>query len=466
MRNFNPILNTDSYKCSHWTQMPPGSEIQHSHIMSRGGTYDKTVFFGLQMMLKQYLSVPITQEDIDEAEVFLSQHGEPFNRSGWQRLLEKHNGVYPLRIRAVKEGTLVPIRNVLVTVENTDPEFYWMTSYWETAILRAVWYPTTVATISHSIKLVIKGYLEETGDVAGLPFKLHDFGARGVSSFESAGIGGAAHLVNFMGSDTISGVIALQRYYNATAMPAFSIPASEHSTITSWGRENEEEAYANMLAQFGKPGAMFACVSDSYDILEACSIWAGMKDKIVDSGAVLIVRPDSGHPETVVLEVVQRLGEGFGYTVNDKGYKVLNNVRVIQGDGINEQSIRGILMNLKFGGWSADNVAFGMGGALLQQMNRDTQQFAMKCSALRVNGEWIDVYKDPVGDAGKKSMAGRLTLVRDYKGTGANFKTIRVEDLRGYEDTSDWREVMETVWEDGVLIRDQSLDEIRALASV
>lgn len=465
MRNYNPILNTDSYKPSHWLQMPAGSEFQHSYIESRGGVYDKTIFFGLQMFLKQYLSIGVTQEDIEDAEAFLSAHGEPFNRAGWQRLVDKLDGVYPLRIRAVKEGTLVPIRNALVTVENTDPEFAWMTSYWETAILRAVWYPTTVATISHSIKQVIKGYLEETGDPAGIDFKLHDFGARGVSSFESASIGGAAHLVNFMGSDTISGIIALQRYYNATSMPAFSIPASEHSTITSWGRENEKAAYENMLKQFGKKDAMFACVSDSYDILEACSMWASMRDKIVDSGAMIVVRPDSGHPETVVLEVVQRLAEGFGTTTNAKGYKVLNNIRVIQGDGINEQSIRGILMNLKFAGYSADNVAFGMGGALLQQMNRDTQQFAMKCSAIRINGKWVDVYKDPVGDKGKASKRGRLTLVRDYGGTGQNFKTIRVEDLKGYEDTSGWREVLETVWEDGELLRDQSIDEIRKIAN-
>lgn len=467
MRNYNPILNTDSYKPSHWLQMPAGSEKQFSYIESRGGTYDKTLFFGLQMFLKQYLSVPVTQADIEDAENFLSQHGEPFNRAGWQKLVDQRGGVYPLRIRAVKEGTLVPIRNVLVTAENTDPgEFPWMTSYWETGLLRGVWYPTTVATISYSIRQVIKGYLEETGDPAGIDFKLHDFGARGVSSFESASIGGAAHLATgFMGSDTISGIIALQRYYNATSMPAFSIPASEHSTITSWGRENEKAAYENMLKQFGKPNAMFACVSDSYDILEACSIWASMKDKIVDSGAMVVVRPDSGHPETVVLEVVQRLAEGFGTTTNAKGYKVLNNIRVIQGDGINEQSIRGILMNLKFAGYSADNVAFGMGGALLQQMNRDTQQFAMKCSAIRINGEWVDVYKDPVGDKGKTSKRGRLTLVRDYDGTGPNFKTIRIEDLKGYESTSGWREVLETVWEDGVLLRDQSIDEIRKIAN-
>ena len=461
----NLILNTDSYKFSHWVQMPAGTTGQFSYIESRGGAYDATVFFGLQMFLKEYLSKPVTLEDIAEAKEFTQAHGEPFNEAGWLRLIEKYNGILPIRIRAVAEGTLVPVRNVLVTLENTDPEFYWVTSYVETALLRAIWYPTTVATISKSIKKVIKGYLEETGDPSGLAFKLHDFGARGVSSFESAGIGGASHLVNFMGSDTVTGVLFAKKYYNEP-MAGFSIPASEHSTITSWGRANEKAAYQNMLAQFGKPGALFACVSDSYDILAACDMWGSMKEDIIKSGAIVVVRPDSGHPETVVLEVVKKLNDSFGSTVNDKGYKVLNNVRVIQGDGINEQSIRGILMNLKFAGFSADNVAFGMGGALLQQMNRDTQQFAMKCSAAKVNGEWIDVYKDPVGDAGKKSKKGRVTLIRDYLGKGARFQTVLERDLPGYEQTSDWREVLRTVWENGSLINEISFAEVRANSSV
>ena len=453
------VLNTDSYKFSHYLQMPPGTTGQFSYIESRGGEHDATLFFGLQMFLKEYLSKRITMEDVREADEFCQAHGVPFNRKGWADLVcGKNDGILPIRIRAVKEGTVVPVSNVLVTLENTDPEFYWITSYLETALLRAIWYPTTVATVSWNIKQIIKGYLDETGDAAGLSFKLHDFGARGVSSFESAALGGCAHLVNFMGSDTVSGVLAAKKYYNEP-MAAFSIPAAEHSTITSWGRENEAKAYENMVKQFAKPGSIVAVVSDSYDIMAACDIWGTtLKQQVIDSGATIVIRPDSGDPATVVLDVVRRLDSHFGSVVNDKGYRVLNHVRVIQGDGINEASIRGILMNLKFAGYSADNVAFGMGGALLQHMNRDTQKFAMKCSAAKINGEWVDVYKDPVGDSSKKSKKGRITLV----GTaGGNIQTVR----EGSIGPAIWAELLETVWEDGKLLRDQTFAEIRELSN-
>lgn len=449
------ILNTDSYKFSHYLQMPPGTAGQFSYIESRGGEHDATLFFGLQIFLKEYLSKPVIMKDVEDARLFTEAHGVPFNADGWYSLIKKHNGILPIRIRAVEEGTVVPVSNVLVTLENTDPEFYWITSYLETALLRAIWYPTTVATVSWNIKQIIKGYLDETGDPAGLAFKLHDFGARGVSSFESAGIGGCAHLVNFMGSDTVTGVLYAKKYYNEP-MAAFSIPAAEHSTITSWGRENEAKAYENMVKQFAKPGSILAVVRDSYDIMAACDIWGTtLKQQIINSGATVVIRPDSGDPATVVLDVVRRLDSHFGSVVNDKGYRVLNYVRVIQGDGINEASIRGILMNLKFAGYSADNVAFGMGGALLQHMNRDTQKFAMKCSAAEINGEWVDVYKEPVGDSSKKSKKGRITLVRTDKG---EIKTARTEGMCWLGQT----ELLETVWEDGKLIKDLDFATIRA----
>ena len=461
MKTVNPILNSDSYKFSHWLQYPPNTETVFSYIESRGGDSSVTTFFGLQMFLKEYLSQPITQANIDEADAFLKAHGVPFNRAGWEALLAKHKGYFPVRIKAVPEGMTVPVSNVLVTVENTDPEFFWATSYLETALLRAVWYPTTVCTVSRNIKQVIATYLEETGDPAGISFKLHDFGARGVSSYESAGIGDAAHLVNFMGTDTLTGIITLQAYYSA-GMAGFSIPASEHSSITSWGRENEAYAYANMVKQFGKPGALLACVSDSYDIINACKLWGTtLKQQVIDSGAMVVIRPDSGHPETVVLEVVRELEKGFGTVVNDKGYKVLNNVRVIQGDGINEVSIRGILLNLKMAGYSADNVAFGMGGALLQHMNRDTQKFAMKCSWALIDGKGVDVYKDPVGDTSKKSKKGRITLLKkgDTFLTAPESWTLDSSDkYLGFE------EVLIPVWEDGKLLKDWTLDEVRANA--
>ena len=450
-RNF--ILNTDSYKTSHFLQYPANTENVFSYVESRGGKYAHTVFFGLQMYLKEYLSKPITQEMIDEADKFLKIHGEPFNKAGWEYILEKHNGYLPLRINAVEEGKVIPTNNVLVTVEATDPKCFWLVSYVETSLLRAVWYPTTVATISWTIKQIVAGYLRDTGDPAGINFKLHDFGARGVSSQESAGIGGAAHLINFMGTDTIEGALTAMRYYNCD-VPAFSIPAAEHSTITAFGKEGEVDAYRNMLKQYGQEGKLVAVVSDSYDIYNAVTnIWGKqLRDEVIASGAIVVIRPDSGHPATVVLEVAKRLDAAFGSTYNAKGYKVLNHVRIMQGDGVNEDSIRECLEGLKQNGFSADNIAFGMGGALLQRLDRDTQKFAMKASAIKTNGVWIDVFKDPVTDPGKRSKKGRLTLIKDLHGV----RTVTLKEAQGKE------KLLHLVFEDGKVLKDWTFDEVRA----
>jgi nicotinamide phosphoribosyltransferase len=266
-----------------------------------------------------------------------------------------------------------------------------------------------------------------------------------------------------MGSDTMSGILALMEYYNAP-VSGFSIPAAEHSTVTSWGKDKEVDAYRNMLNQFAKPGALLAVVSDSYDIYNACEMWGTeLKEQLVNSGAMVVIRPDSGVPEVVVPQVIRILDRRFGSVENDKGYKVLNNVRVIQGDGINNDSIRRILESITSIGYSADNVAFGQGGALLQALDRDTNRWAMKCSTVKVNGEWRDVFKDPVTDSGKRSKKGRITLVRDS--VTNEIKTVLSADYMCQgADENPYTELLETVWENGELVRDQSLDEIRALS--
>lgn len=457
----NILLNTDSYKVSMFKQYPAGTTGVYSYIESRGGRYDETLFFGLQAFIKEYLLEPITQADIDVADEILTAHGEPFNREGWQYILDKHQGFLPVVIRAVPEGTVVPVKNVLATIENTDPECFWLTTYLETALLRAVWYPTTVATQSKVIKNLIKDFLEKTGDPSLIDFKLHDFGARGVSSLESAGIGGAAHLVNFMGSDTITGVLYAREYYNA-GIAGFSIPAAEHSTITSWGREGEVDAYRNMLTQFARAGSIVAVVSDSYDVFNATEkLWGEtLRQQVVDSGATIVIRPDSGDPVAINRQLIEILGAKFGYTKNAKGFKVLNNVRLIQGDGVNEMSIRSILGAFMAMGWSADNIAFGMGGALLQQIDRDTQRFAMKCSSARVNGKWIDVQKDPITDIGKKSKAGRVTL---WTNSGGEFAS-GVTAPTGWSDKGigGWTEALVPVFQNGNLFNEIDFATVRA----
>lgn len=460
------ILNTDSYKVSMFKQYPSTTTGVYSYIESRGGRYDRTVFFGLQAFIKEYLLEPITQKDIDVADEILSAHGEPFNRDGWEYILQAHGGYLPVVIRAVPEGTVVPVKNVLATIENTDPKCFWLTTWLETALLRAIWYPTTVATQSWVIKQVIKDYLEKTGDPNLIDFKLHDFGARGVSSLESAGIGGAAHLVNFMGTDTVSGILYAREYYNA-GVAGFSIPAAEHSTITSWGRDGEVDAYRNMLTQFAKPGSIVAVVSDSYDIYNAAEkLWGEeLREQVIDSGATVVIRPDSGDPVEVNRRLIEILGEKFGYTTNAKGFKVLNNVRLIQGDGVNELTIRSILGAFMAMGWSADNIAFGMGGALLQQVDRDTQKFAMKCSSMRMlrwphsDQQWFDVQKDPITDSGKKSKAGRVTLWK----SGGEYVSA-VEQPKGWTDKGigPFTEVLQEVYRDGKLVGEIDFATIRA----
>jgi nicotinamide phosphoribosyltransferase len=208
-----------------------------------------------------------------------------------------------------------------------------------------------------------------------------------------------------------------------------------------------------MVKQYGKPGTIFAVVSDSYDIYKACEyIWGEvLRQQVIDSGATLVIRPDSGDPVAVTLRCVQILDEKFGHTVNDKGFKVLNNVRLIQGDGVNPSSIEAILMNFKAHGYSADNIAFGMGGALLQHMNRDTQEFAMKASAVKVAGEagWRDVSKSPIGQASKKSKGGRFTVLRN----GDKWETVPYDP--------DVDSLLAPVFENGALLRDVSLTQVR-----
>ncbi len=364
-----------------------------------------------------------------------------------------------MQIDAIAEGRVLPVKNVMLQAINTDNNCAWLTSYLETALLRGVWYPTTVATISWHCKQIIKDYLIKTADnLDGLAFKLHDFGARGASSLETAGIGAAAHLVNFMGTDTIAGIIACRDYY-AEPMAGFSIPAAEHSTITSWGKEGEADAYRNMLEQFSGPGNVVAVVSDSYDLWYAIDeLWGvQLKQQVIDNGGTIVIRPDSGNPVDVVVEAIQRLINKFGSITNTKGYAVLPDyIRIIQGDGISSPHVIGeILQAMQDVGLSADNVAFGMGGGLLQKLNRDTLSFAMKTSAIEVDNQWRDVYKAPITDMGKKSKRGRLALINTDQG----IKTIQLEQC------GDAINLLQPVYKNGQLLQNLSLADIRDLSN-
>ncbi|GGB77822.1 MULTISPECIES: nicotinate phosphoribosyltransferase [Deinococcus] len=455
LNDHNIILDTDSYKSSHFLQYPKGTTRLFSYLESRGGKYPQTRFFGLQYILDRYLTTRVTADMVEEARALIEAHGEPFPYDGWMRVVNVHGGKLPLEVRAVPEGTLVPIHNVLLSCTNTDPELPWLVGWFETMLMR-VWYPTTVATQSWHIREIIRAALEKTSDRAAeeLPFKLHDFGSRGVSSRESAGIGGLAHLINFQGSDTLEALRVARNHYGAD-IAAFSIPAAEHSTITSWGKEHEVDAYRNMITQFSRPGSIYAVVSDSYDLKNAINtLWGEeLKAEVIASGGTLVVRPDSGEPPAMVRLAVNALAAKYGTTTNSRGYKVLNHVRVIQGDGIDEQTIRQILDNLDVDGYSAENVSFGMGGALLQKVDRDTQRFAYKASAGLIDGAYRGIYKDPVTDPGKRSKDGVLDLVQE----GGRMVTKAYKTF----DTDFPGSLMRTVYKDGELIVRDTLETIR-----
>ena len=452
----NLVLATDSYKFTHWKQYPPGTEYVYSYLESRGGMFPRTLFFGLQYYLLEYLSGAVASaEDVAEARRFVDAHIAPgvFNFEGWMHVVNRHQGRLPVLIKAVAEGATVETRNVLMTIENTDPRCYWLTNYLETLLLK-VWYPITVATLSQEIRKVFLAALERSGDPTLIDFKLHDFGYRGVSSEETAGIGAAAHLINFKGTDTVAGIRLLQQYYKSDAMEGFSIPAAEHSTITAWGRENEVRAYANMLTQF--PRGPVAVVSDSYNVYEASEkLWGEvLRDQVVQRDGVLVIRPDSGNPREVVLKVLEILGAKFGFETNAKGFRVLNpRVRVIQGDGVNYWTIQDTLTAMTRAGWSADNITFGMGGALLQQLNRDTQKFAFKTSSITVNGEEREVFKDPVEGHDKVSKRGRLAL----HFSGDKWSTAR-------NSKNDGEDLLKPVFKDGEVLVTQTVEEVRRIA--
>jgi nicotinamide phosphoribosyltransferase len=462
--NKNLLLNSDSYKYSQFNQYPPQTEGVFSYIESRGGHHDETLFFGLQMFLKDYLMKPIRMEDIDIAEAIIRAHGEPFYRGGWEYIVKKHGGHLPVRIKAVPEGMVIPVKNVLLTIENTDPNCYWLTSFLETALLRAVWYPTTVASNSYNSKKLILNYLIRNGDPNLIDFKMQDFGFRGVSSYESAGIGGLAHLVNFKGTDTVAALLYGKEFYHED-IAGFSIPASEHSVACSYNAistveiidEKNELSYIRRMLEFLYTHQMVSIVGDAYDIYNFINLMGSIKDEIIEKtkdNKFVILRPDSGNPVEVSLKCAQLLDNHFRSTLNSKGYKVLNHVRLIQGDGVNYETIDRVLHVLEANGYSSDNIAFGQGGGLLQHVNRDDFKFAMKCSSVNVNGTWRDVYKDPVTDPGKTSKKGRLQLIKNEQG---EYQTVLERPWN--------KDELVTIYENGQLLVDYTLEQVRINAS-
>ncbi len=391
---------------------------------------------------------------IQEAKPFFKDYfggQEIFHEHGWERMYEKHGGYLPLSFRSIPEGLVVPTGNVLETVHNTDDEFPWLTNFAESLNLH-MWYPITVSTYSMEAKRAIAAGLLGTGaGLEGLLFTDNDFGFRAATSVQAARRAGFAHLVHSTGTDNVPGVRYAQQMYGAKVVGA-SLAASEHYIMTLKGKQGEPEQLDLMLDRFST--GLLACVADSYNIYDFINIYLReRKDRILARDGVFVVRPDSGDPPRMAVEVLNMLGDVFGYTTRGE-FKILpKQVRMIYGDGINYESIQQILLAVYQAGWSIENIVFGMGGARMQQVNRDTQQFATKVWEAIINGETFKVWKDPVTSHNKASKGGQHKLVREY-GTHGRYATVPM-DQPG-------QDILRETARDGRLIVEVSFEEVQA----
>lgn len=468
--NNNLLLCTDVYKMGHMDQYPEGTTKVYSYLTARSGkSIDETVFFGLQYYLKEYLTRRITADDVEE---FLSYKRAILGNEGDSR--EKLMGLVrlgylPIEIKAVPEGLVMPVKNVLLTVTNTHPDFAWVVGFFESLLLK-LWSPITVASFSRKLRLLCQRYALDTCDNQDhLSFQVHDFGYRGVSSEETAMIAGAAHLVNFMGSDTILGMKFLREYYAAENPVALSVPATEHSVMCAYTEACEFNAFERMLDLY--PSGFVSIVSDTYNLWNVLADFVPrLKSRILERDGRVVFRPDSGDPQKIIcgnngaavgtpeyLGALEILWKEFGGTVNSKGYRVLNpKVGLIYGDGIFYERFDQILAGMRANGFASSNLVVGIGGLLLQQHSRDEQGFAVKATYCEVNGESRDLQKDPVTDHSKKSLKGRMGL---FVNEGGSFVTV--DELTAEQEQGG---LLTPVFRDGQILHPTSLADIRALA--
>lgn len=465
----NPLLATDVYKMGHMEQYAPGCNKVYSYLTARSEkTFDKTVFFGLQYYLKEYLTTQLTpqmgEEFLKYRKMILGSNSEKVEKQIRDLC---HLGYFPLEIKAVEEGTVMPVRNVLMTMTNTDPNFHWVVGFVESLILK-LWYSITVASCCHKYRTVVDKAFDETvsNDLMFLKdFTVHDFGYRGDSSEEGAAVSGAAHLISFSGSDTVPALPFVEHYYKAdtSGLIMASVPASEHSVMCSFGKEDEFGAFENMLKLY--PSGIVSIVSDTFDVYRVLTEFAErLKPTIIERDGKVVFRPDSGNPEYIICGdpsaeegsnewkgAIRLLDEMFGSSINEKGYKQLNpKVGLIYGDGMYLERYQRTLDRLKEMGYAASNLVIGVGG-ILRNHSRDTLGFAIKATYVEVNGEPREIEKDPVTDHKKKSHKGLMILKWDDE-----FKTVdRVSSE--VEKTG----LLKTVFIDGELTREISFKQIR-----
>lgn len=482
------ILLTDGYKLDHRRQYPKGTEYVYSNWTPRSCHYypeanDGVVVFGIQYFIKEYLIKQFQENFFNKSKTeaitefqrrintFLGQ-----NSVGTKHIEELYDlGYLPIKIKALPEGTLCPIKVPILTVINTHPDFFWLTNYFETLISTTLWLPMTSATTARLYKKELIRHARETGfkDI-DLNFLIHDFSMRGMAGVEAAIMSGMGHLTSFYGSETIPAIAGLEEYYNADAekyLIATTVPATEHSVMCAGGKEDELETFRRLITEVYPTGPV-SIVSDTWDFWKVMTEYLPkLKDEILARDGRIIIRPDSGDPvhiitgynhnecvelqeEAAYMGAYQILWNIFGGTINEKGYKVLNpKVGLIYGDSITLERQKEIYKRLEEKGFAATNLVLGVGSFTYQYKSRDSLGFAMKATWCQVNGEEREIFKNPKTDDGtKKSLKGLICVQEKDNKYIAEDQVSEEQEETG---------CLQTVFEDGKLVKEYALEEIR-----
>lgn len=478
-------LLCDFYKVSHKNQYPKGTELVYSTWTprtSRIADVEHVIAFGFQAFIKEYLIAYFNEQFFGRPKAVVVEEYKRVIRYalGVQdpdagHIEELHDlGYLPIRIKAVKEGTAVPIKVPMLTIENTGPEFFWLTNYLETLMSCQLWMPANSATIAFEYRRILESYaLLTNGDTSFVPFQGHDFSMRGMGSLTAAMGSGAGHLLSFIGTDTIPSILYLENHYGAnieTELVGTSIPATEHSVMCAHGRD-EMASYRYLIKEV-YPDGFVSIVSDTWDLWNVLDVVIrGLKDDIMSRDGKVVIRPDSGDPVLILCGdpdgedeferkgVVEVLWDIFGGTVTEKGYKQLDShIGAIYGDAITLDRCREICERLAAKGFASTNVVFGIGSFTYQYNTRDTFGFALKSTFTVVGGEERFILKDPRTDANKmkKSQTGLVRVV-ERDGVIAYVDGLGREAYEAFPET----DLLEDVFVDGELVREQTLSDIR-----
>ena len=487
MNNTPITLLADFYKLSHRKQYPEGTTKVYSTLTPRSNKYaaysDEIVWFGLQYFIKEYLIDRFNKDffnkpkkDVVKEYERLVEYSLGKEYSDTKHIEELHDlGYLPIKISALPEGILVPMRVPVMTIENTHDKFFWLTNFLETILSTTIWLPTTSATLAYSYRKILNDYaIKTTGSLAGVEFQGHDFSMRGMSSEQSAAASGAGHLLSFKGTDTIPSILFLEKYYNANIeaeLVGTSIPATEHSVMCSYGKQNEKELLKHLLENV-YPTGIFSVVCDTWDFWKVVTEYLPeLKEVILNRNGKLVVRPDSGNPVDIICGtkatdgntpeekgLIELLYETFGGEVNKEGFKVLDShIGAIYGDSITLEIAKEICEKLYKKGFATTNVVFGIGSYSYQYATRDSFGFAVKATYAVVNSEERMLFKDPKTDSGiKKSQKGLVVVNKDknnkyvYEDGFVNNREYKIKD-----------NLLRTIFFNGKLLRQTSLSEIR-----